>query len=128
MSDKQETKTKVTVIRVAEETAWLELRSDGNGTQMPLAHGGIAIEHSEDERIHTIDHGRVPNVRPREVPIGIGKDTKTITVGLYAMRVLFISDPMTPEDALDGETEIDIDPSQVDASRRLIVPGNGRRG
>lgn len=114
---------KVTVIRVAEAVAWVQIADGEPGLNLPTAHGGFSFEHDANERVLSVDYSRIPNQRPREVPAGTAKDAPRIKVAPAAMRVLFVSEPMTPEEAADGEEEIAIDVERVEAAKKIVLPG-----
>lgn len=112
----------VSIIRVAEASSWVEIRKDDQ-TEMTMAHGGFAFEHAPSEQIHSIDYSRVPNVRPREVKVGLAADSPKITVALCVMRVLFIDAPKSSEEAGLEEQMVHVDPEQVKAGKKLVLPG-----
>lgn len=117
------TETKVTVIRVAEATAWVRLSADEeNGSSLPLSDGGFAFEHGVEERIHSVDYSRVPNMKPREVPLGPGSSER-MHIALCAMRVVFISEPVDPEVAAAQGTVVEVDQGLLDAQDKIIIPG-----
>jgi hypothetical protein len=119
----EEVEPVVTVIRVAEASSWVEVRKDDQ-TELTMANGGFAFEHAPTEVIHSIDYSRVPNVRPREVPIGPGKNAPRINIALCVMRVLFVDQPQTIEDAGLEEKMVHVDPEQVKAGKKLVLPGD----
>lgn len=114
MTEPQETPERLTtLIRIAEASAWMVLGSDPNGSGLPMAEGGFAFEHEADEEIQSIDYSIVPNVKSREIPLGPGKDAPRVNVGLGVMRVTFVSKPMSPEEAAQYGTTVDIDVKEM---------------